>query len=111
MQRSTIIVLIIVLVLASVAYSAYNYMQAKRDSATDTEGYLTATATVRVVYPARITRTYVKQPRYDIQFTDQTGNEQKRFRCELGGGYKVNDTVSILYHPDKPEADVVVKDK
>lgn len=111
MQKSTIITLIVLFVLASVAYSAYNYIQNKKDSTVDTQGYLQAKATITAVYPVRITRYGAKQPRYDIQFTDQSGNEQKKFRCALGGSYKVNDTVVIMYHPDKPEADVVVKSK
>ncbi|MFV0353437.1 MAG: hypothetical protein ACK5JF_14205 [Oscillospiraceae bacterium] len=102
-------IVIVLLVLVSVGYTAYTYFQNKETTSINTEGYLEATATITAVFPARITRYGAKQPRYDIKYKNEKGEEQTKFRCELGGGLAVNDTITILYDPNNKGADIVRK--
>jgi hypothetical protein len=111
MQKSAYITVIVLFVLASVSYSAYHYIKNEKESTIDTQGYLETKATVTAVYPVRITRYGAKQSRCDIRFIDKKEQQRQKFRCELGSGYKVGDTLDILYDLDNPDADVVVKNK
>lgn len=107
MEKSkTIIYLIVVGVVISLAYTAWSFISQQPDKKKYKE-YQPVTATITDKLAGRVSRYGAKPTRYHISFKTKDGKEHFASNVELGANMSPGDTVTVYYNPADPEEDVV----
>jgi hypothetical protein len=107
MNKTNLTWVIAALVLASLAFTGWRYIQQGHANKLKYKSYLSAKATVLQRMPERVTRYGAKQARYILAFNLQDGSPYQSGNCMIGGGYKAGDTLTIYYNPANPSDEII----
>lgn len=109
MEKSkTIVYLIVVVVILSVAYTAWSFISQQPDKKKYRD-YQPVTATITDKLAGRVSRYGAKPTRYHISFKTKDGKEHFASDVELGANLNPGDTITVYYNPANPEDDVVLR--
>ncbi len=75
----------------------------------DLTGYVEAQALITNKILGRVTRYGVQQHRYSLRIQQQEGETTLRSNVQLSGNHEIDDTLTILYHPQDNHKPIVLK--
>lgn len=107
MEKSkTVIYLIVVVIIISVAYTAWSFIGQQPDKK-KFKNYQPITATITNKLAGRISRYGAKPTRYHVVFKTKDGQEHTASNLELGADLNPGDTITVYYNPANPDDEVV----
>ncbi|MBC9913107.1 DUF3592 domain-containing protein [Chitinophaga varians] len=107
MEKSKSIVYVIaVVVLISLAYTAWSFIRQQPDKK-KYKNYLPVTASITDKLAGRVSRYGAKPTRYHLVFTAKDGKKYTASNITLGEELQPGDTVTVYYNPDNPGDEVV----
>lgn len=109
MKKYLQIIVLAVCVLVTVCITVFDVKSNEDKLEEKLKSYVETTAVVKAINPSNITRYGSKQPSYDLEVLLNNGTKVNMYKRQLGGDFKIGDTILILYNPESPHDDIYLK--